>query len=315
VITAIRFKGVGISALGSLLTGGTSAFARNAVGFVHSIERRLQSKGMTLGNNRRVAIGVENYLLHQGSKNYSAAKMALSRPWKNQGNYAGSVLDYEWKCNAVITLLILSDGVIDTDSLQNSLRSIVLGMRFANGSIFIINDEQSFINIVGGNDEDSLKSAIKSVKASQSYFLANREDLVTQGNEFDSFADALGLFDMNAKAEEDKSLDDETISDVANEGVEQIGDIDKPRKSWARSQPGWIVPIERGYLAATKPVKGRPGIRDASVDSYIVTPVISLGEYMSAKRIADDLDAQIFWSAKSDFSVGSFLFNSSSFNQ
>lgn len=326
MITAIRFNGVGISAFGSLITGGTSAFARNSVGFVHALERRLKDRQCTLGRNRRVAVGVENYVLHKGEKNHSSAKMALSRPWKGQSNYAASVLDYEWKCNATVTLLIHSDGVEDTQELQKALRSEIPKMRFANGSIFLVHDHESFVNVHAGNDGETLKQAIRSVKASRSSFLICREDLVASGDEFNSFADALALFDADADAVAQKaeevadSSTDSSLATAESSNESGQGDVDdeqdKKRRNWMRKEKrwGWIVPIERGYIAVTKPIRNRPGIRNPHVDSYVVTPVVSLGEFISSKRLLGDLNVKVFWSSKSDRNVGSFLFLSTSFN-
>ena len=326
MITAIRFKGVGISAYGSLLTGGTSAFARNAVGFVCALERKLQDRQCTLGLNRRVAVGVENYALHKGGTNASTSKINLSRPWDGK---SANVLDYEWKCNATITLLIQSDGVDDIDALQTALRLEIPSMRFANGSIFMVHNADTLANVHAGNASETLKKAIRSVKASRSSFLVCREDLVVTGDEFNSFTDALALFELSPQQNGDdphSSLDFDAESDL-DESAEPIqleeddedseAEAEKKKnakKNWIRKQPGWIVPVERGYLAVTKPVRNRPGSRDANLDSYVVTPVISLGEYISTKRMLKDLNQKAFWKSESDRSVGSFLFSSTSFN-
>lgn len=294
MITAIRFNGVGISAFGSMISGGVSAFPRNAVGFIHALERKLNQQNLSLGSNRRVAVGVENYRLHKGEKNYSSPKMALSKPWKKQGEIANSVLDYEWKCNATVTLLVLTNGVQETDSLQSALNLIIPSMRFANGSIFV-ND--GFVEVLHGNNADTFEKSVKAVKASRASFFIARDDLIQVNNEFSSFADALALVEVLSDASESEPNSEEPTA-----------------KKWKRDQPGWIIPIERGYQAVTKPVTNRPAARHPEIPTVIVTPVIGLGEFVSAKRFLTNFDLRAFWASKSDRVAGFYLFTATSFN-
>jgi CRISPR type I-F-associated protein Csy2 len=291
---------VGISAFGSMLTGGVSAFPRNAVGFIHALERNLIQQNLTFGPNRRVAIGVENYMFHKGEKNHTSPKMALSKPWQTHGEIANSVLDSEWKCNATITLLVLSSGILDIDALRAALTETIPRMRFANGSIFV---KTGFAEVFHGNDPETLINAVKSVKASRSSFLTSREDLIGEGDEFNSFVNALALFDMNA----------DTETPEAN-SHEEDDESEKTTVNWKRQQSGWIVPVERGYQTVTNPVKGRPASRHADIPTIIVTPVIGLGEFVSSKRVTSDLDLKSFWKSKSEPDAGFYLFNATSFN-
>jgi len=296
VITAIRFSSDSVSAFGSLMTGGTSAFPRNAVGFMHALERKLQKEGLTLGKNRKVAVGVENYVLHKGEKNYSTPKMSLSRPWKGKGDFSKSVLDYEWKCNAIITLLVFASGAHDTDNLKKSLEIIIPQMRFANGSIFKVSKESPLVTVTAGNDEASIRMAVKSIKAGRTSFITSRDDLIEKGNEFESFADAVSLFKKNGDSEKDKEEEKSSKSE------------------WYRKHPGWIVPLERGYMAVTEPITGRQGSRDLKVPTIVASSVIGLGEYVSAKRFLNDLDLKSFWFSTSNAQSGFYLFSSTSFN-
>ena len=313
MITAIRFKSFGISAFGSLHTGGTSAFVRNAVGFMHALERKLHAQGLSLGTQRRIAVGVEEYSLNQGEKNYSSAKMGLSRPWKGQSNQAPAVLDYEWKCNAILTLIITSQGQEERENLERTIRELVPSMRFGNGSIFMVNDAATFVNILSGNDTATLTRAIRSVNAMKTYFINNKEDLIVAGDEFNSFADALALFEAKTEAAEEVALDPLTNGEKS----ELEGDsatVVPTKKSWKRKQPGWVIPIERGYVAVTQPVFSRPGSRNPQVPSIVVTPAISLGEYVCAKTvIKNPAISSIFWTSQSDRLAGSFLFHSFTF--
>lgn len=306
MITSIRFNGVGISAFGSLLTGGTSAFPRGAVGFVHMLERKLSEQGLSLGTNRRVAVGVEHYRLHQGLKNHTSPKMALSKPWKSQSESANSVLDYEWKCNATICLVINANGYDDAEKIREALSSIVPSLRFTNGSIFV---NPGFVSVLHGNDSETLKKAIRAVKASRCSFISSRNDLIEEGDEFGSFANALALFDVDAISGASTEAEKFSNSDDADGGG-----VEKKQRKWIRNQPGWIIPLERGYQAVTNPVTGRQAARNASTPSYVVTPVIGLGEYISSKKLLDDLSRLAFWSSKSDRTQGFFMFNASSFN-
>lgn len=314
MITSIRFNGVGISAFASLLTGGTSAFPRSAVGFVHMLERKLKEKNLSLGSNRRVAIGVEHYRLHQGQKNHTSPKMALSKPWKSQSESANSVLDYEWKCNATICLVINSHDTSergDAEKLREALSSIVPSLRFSNGSIFV---KPEFVSVLHGNDSETLKKTIRAVKASRCSFISCRSDLIYAGDEFGSFANALALFDVDASSDASKEAAESLDSDGSDDGSSE-----KKQRKWARKQTGWIIPLERGYQAVSQPVIGRPAARRSTtppyeVPSYVVTPVIGLGEYISSKKLLDDLNCPAFWSSKSDRSQGFFMFKASSFN-
>lgn len=298
MITAIRFNGVGISAFGSLLTGGTSAFPRNAVGFIHALERKLIQKNQTFGPNRRVAVGVENYRFHKGEKNHTSPKMALSKPWQAHSEIANSVLDFEWKCNATITLLVLSNGVLNIEALRTAITEVTPTMRFANGSIFV---KKNFVEVFHGDDPETLAQAVKSVKASRASFLTSREDLIQDGDEFNSFVNALALFDTSTEAENQEAEPDED-----NEKPEQT------KAKWKRDQTGWIVPVERGYQTVTEPVKGRPASRNLDTPTIIVTPVIGLGEFVSSKRFLSELNLNSFWESKSE--TGFYLFNATSFN-
>ncbi len=304
MITAIRFNGVGISAFGSILTGGCSAFPRSAVGFVHLLQRKLEQKGLSLGAKRRVAVGVENYRLHKGEKNPSTPKMSLSKPWKGKSAIANSVLDYELKCNATVTLIITSDGIMDVESLLIALKSVIPSMRFSSGSIFVSN---RFVELVPGNDHEALTTAIKAVRASQTQFVISRDDLLKKGHEFNSFVDALALFDES-----------ELSSAAAENEPEQTGDDNDDteagqKRRWYK-KPGWIVPLERGYQAVTPPVVGRPAARHPDIPSMVATPVIGLGQFITAKYFLDHLDCKSFWYSRSNRDAGFYLFNATSFN-
>ena len=321
MITAIRVQGVGISAFGSLLTGGCSAFPRNAVGFVHALQRKLASRGETLGEYRRVAVGVEDYRLHKGEKNPTMPKMALSKPWNGRGDIARSVLDYELKCNATITLLIMSDTVADTDALRTALSATVPTMRFGGGSLFVRGE---FVSIAEGNDGDALNAAIRSVRAGRTHFMVSRDDLIREGQEFDSFVAALALHEVGVA--DDASDDDSASADQSDrldsenppaDAEDADGEAEKQvKRTWRRSSDncGWVVPLERGYQAISPPVVGRPGARDPNVPTILATPVIGLGEFVTAKRFRADLNYKGFWQSRSDRENGFFLFSATSFN-
>ncbi|MEF8701211.1 MAG: type I-F CRISPR-associated protein Csy2 [Candidatus Accumulibacter sp. UW25] len=308
MITIIRFDGVGISAWGSMLTGGAAAFPRNAVGFVHAIERNLKKQGLSIGTNRRVAIGVENYRLHKGEKNPVTPKMALWKPWKGRSEIASSVLDYELKCNAKITLLISSDDLLDIEPVAIALRALVPAMRFANGSIFV---RDRFLEVISGTDGDTLIQAIKALRASRAQFMISRDDLIVEGREFDSFADALALFDDAAQT--GANMDDDANENEPMQEADDGEDTKRARK-WHRNQAGWVIPIERGYQAIAAPVAGRPAARDPHIPSIIATPVLGLGEFITAKRFLADFDLNAFWHSASHREAGLYLFNASSFN-
>jgi len=306
VITAIRFHGVGISALGSLLTGGAAAFPRNAVGFVHALERHLKRQALSLGENRRVAIGVENYSLHKGEKNPATPKMALWKPWKGRSEMAPSVLDYELKCDATITLIIDSDDLLDVEPLRTALKTVVPSLRFASGSIFV---GERFSQVISGTDGETLSRAIKAVRASRAQFMISRDKLITKGREFDSFADGLALFDETPPS-------DGSAEEGGDESPEAAGDAEDAKRAgkWHRQQAGWVVPLERGYQAVTAPLAGRPAARDPHIPSVVATPVLGLGEFITARRLMRNLDLNAFWHPFSDRAVGLYLFNASSFN-
>ncbi len=304
MITAIRFNGVGISAFGSILTGGCSAFPRSAVGFVHLLQRKLEQKGLSLGPKRRVAVGIENYRLHKGEKNPSTPKMSLSKPWNGKSAIAHSVLDYELKCNATLTLIITSDGIMDVDGLLIALKSLIPSMRFSNGSIFV---SDRFVELVPGNDHEALTTAIKAVRASQTQFVISRDDLLKKDNEFSSFADALALFD-------ESELNGAVIDNEPEQTDDDDDTVTSQKRKWHRKKPGWIVPLERGYQAVTPPVVGRPAARHPDIPSIVVTPVIGLGQFVTAKHFLDHLDCKSFWHSWSNREAGFYLFNASSFN-
>lgn len=309
MITALRFHGMGISASGSLLTGGAAAFPRNAVGFVHALERNLKRQAISLGENRRVAIGVENYSLHKGEQNPATPKMALWKPWKSRSEMAPSVLDYELKCDATITLIIDSDDLLDTEPLRAALKTEVPSLRFANGSIFV---GERFSQVIPGSDGESLGRAIKAVRASRAQFMISRDELIDKGREFDSFADALALFG-EPLARDDSDDSGEESAEQSTEVADSSEDPNLARK-WHRQQAGWVVPLERGYQAVTTPLTGRPAARDSSVPSVVATPVLGLGEFTTARRLISNLDLKAFWHPFSDRAAGLYLFNASSFN-
>lgn len=303
MITAIRFDGVGISALGSMHTGGVAAFPRSAVGFVNALERRLAYQGMSLGQDRRVAVGVEVYRLHAGEKNPTTPKMTLPKPWRSIGAIEGSVLDYELKCNARITLVISTNGKAENEpgALQQAIGAVVPAMRFSNGSIFV---KGSFVEVVPGTDGDALEKALRGVRGLRAQYVISRDDLIKTGEEVDSFLSALALFDGTSQAK------DEELDSADNGGS---GGPIQTRK-WYRGQAGWIVPLERGYQAVTRAVVGRPSARDSMVPTIVATPVLGLGEFVSARRLLGNLDAKAFWHSESEREAGFYLFNASSFN-
>ena len=285
-IISIRFDCVGVSGNGGgLITGGASAAVRNAIGFINAAERNLARRGLTLGKNRRLAVGIQNYRLHQFKGVATRASMSLFTPW-NEKKMTNSVLDFELKYDATITLILVSDLREGFDELQGAINQLLPAMRFTNGSIFTFSNSV-FVN--SGQDKSSLCAAIQQVNATRSSFIVSRHELIQPGREFESFAEALSLFTdatENAKG---------------------------PFK-WHRRQPGWIIPLERGYQAVTQPAVGRIGARCPKTPSVVVTPVIGLGEFVSSKRFVDDLDLNAFWRPKSDRAAGFYLFNASSFN-
>jgi len=316
MITSIRINCVGMSAIGSLLSGGVSAFPRNAVGFMHLLERKLNHQNLSIGSNRKVAVGVENYFIHQGEKNCSTPKMSLSKPWIGHNQQEISVLDYEWKCNATITLLIKSSGTFETDAVRTALISIIPSLRFANGSIFVKNN---FLQIIDGNDDESLLSSIKSIKALRASFITCRSDLIVENEEINSLIDALSLFkvsDNNNQSSENSSEASIESSKNANDSTSSLVESQNRsnKQQWEKKEDfgGWIIPIERGYYAVSKPIINPLGVRNPTVPAIIATPTISLGQFVSYKNMIND-QLKAFWYSSSNRESGYYLFNANPF--
>lgn len=306
MITTIRMRVIGMSAVGgSLLTGGLSGLPRSAVGFTFALRRKLLAAGLGLGENCRVAVGADTYRCHQVQGESCRQKMALSQPWtrsKKSIKNNISVLDYEIKADASITLAILSDGLDNPQDIELAIRQILPGMRFTNGSIFI--DSANCVRVAMGDSFETLGDLINKTGSQYTNFIIDRGDLIETGREVDSVLDALSIFRPPLSESEEK--------DFKKDG--RLKHEKKNEVEWHRKQGGWLIPLERGYQGLCAPTAGRPGSRSKDIPVVIASPLVGIGEFIPRSRAITDPSLPLFWRSSSDRINAQYLFNASSFN-
>lgn len=289
MLTTFTFDVVNANAASSTLTGGAAALPRTAAGFVNGVEFALRKQGLTLGKNKRILVGIENYDLHARGDAAIVPKAVLWRPWKAKGNYETPILP-ELKASYTLHLAVLSDDASASDDISALGQAIpTLPNTFSGGSVLPTrirpDGPRKPFSISPGADLDEWLQCRRRVS-----FLIHRPDLLIEQRQ-DSDRDEL-----------DTLLRLLSLHRELNDKGEQV---------WVRSMPGWLVPLEVGFAGVHEPVYGRPGSRDANAPCVVATSLLSLGEFVYGNRLLDRTEPYLaLWHATSDPKSKLYFLNS-----
>lgn len=289
LLTMLTFDIVAANAAAGTLTAGIASLPKQAVGFVNYLERQLQKQGLSLGDDRKVLVGVENYDLQTRGKAAILARAALWRPWVAKGDIETPLLP-ELKANFTLHLAIKSEdeNASSIDELEQALPSLLV--KFAGGSIFPSQTPRYTKKMVSFGSIDDLNGWLVSRPRAQ--FVADS---------------AVSLIDERIDDDHDQ-LD--TFLRLLS--VHRVSD-EKGHSYWERQHAqGWLIPLEIGYAGTHEPVVNRPAARDSQTPCVVAIPLLSLGQCVSGRRLASAKyqGYRIWWQPRTNLNTRHFYLKS-----
>ncbi len=236
-------------------------------GLAHALERFVQ---------HRIRIVASTAICHAFSAGAGHPKVPVdTRAVVVKGQGAASIVD-DIRGRAIISILLVVEPMTDDpydafETLPDDVAAFFARSRIMGGTVVGVGFRRHEVSadrpwVLLAEDNETLARLLRRV--SGGVVLRDRSDLMTnaleQGQDaLDALLDAVGL------AEEEKS----------------------GQKRWKRRQPGWIVPVHRGYQAISS-LAERSGMRtgDAVEGHVFAEPVTGLAEWITVRRALPRFD-------------------------
>lgn len=243
------------------------------VGFAHALQRQL---GVPIPG---IAIMMHEFSLHDGFP-----KLPVDTADAVKKGTAGAPILEQMRARMVCSLLLAVDAdMMALAGLAQRAGQALRRMRLAGGTITEAGlpgpDGDLGPAAIACASETEFGQVLRSLPPGS--FLRDRTDLLPPpggGDALDAVLDALVLRTKDA------------------------------RKSWHRNQPGWIVPLQRGYRAISATAM-RPGMRggDGVTGHVWAEEVIGLGEWVTRRRAWGENLTGLFWRHTADPARGLYL--------
>lgn len=251
------------------------------LGAVHTLQRRLQTKGFKNVSLERVAVSCHEFDLqtHRSPNDFFSSIIGTSNPLDKNGGRSFFV--EEARCHLRVSLLIEYQGV-DPDDEKDWLgvvKELVHTMKFASGDVMAF----SFPEILRLSEDNGAQLKKITNRLMLGYVIKERRDLMVE--EMKKGCDALDALLNNIKVMHRPKL---SVEEVEKSGEFSVAPEDNSQNPvvWEskRKQSGWIVPIAVGFQGISALGKAA-NQRDTETPHRFAECVVTLGEFMMPYRI------------------------------